>query len=657
MSAGIIYYDWVPFFKAIGKVIYEFADDLENREQLLFEKARATFEAENAMFRYNRIDPFTFFYELAKRNTAYQKTITYTRAKEAFAVEADIPTDWTFPTPNPQIKAFFYYHGHYIDRTENEVGNQCLWDLFKQAYNGDSLNDEDFKNVLSLKNVRFNKLSQTLFLINPEKYMPFETQFNSLPLKSLENLKPMVLEIETRGVSVYNTILNELFSKFKGCKAYEINLFNMLTSTSKENRITISNKVCQISSWAEGQNDDDYYDDFVERNSVWTGGSGGRTGAVQYPLTNYDKGDIVLIRRGTKWLGGIGVIIENGYIPNGYNANDEIKIIWLVKEDRKIDGTALGQWDGFSNATSNTIGKFKELYPETFSIIEEIKRKQRVMIDHSLNTYKNIILQGPPGTGKTRMAKQIAEWLTDETEKSELLIEAIDKNVFNTDPNIEYNPQVKLIQFHPSYTYEDFVRGIKAETNDDNKLEYKVENRILATFAEEASKEENANKAFVLIIDEINRANLTSVLGELIYALEYRDKPVSSMYKYGVSHDITLPKNLYIIGTMNTADRSVSNMDYAIRRRFTFVPVLPSENAIQFPKAKKLFNDITTLFEEHTSPEFEKNDIAIGHSYFLFDDEKIRMKLKYEIKPLLYEYVKDGVLLETAREQIGTLNV
>lgn len=658
MSASeITYYDWVPFFRAIGKAIYEFVDDLENRERILFDKARATFEPENAMFQYDRIDPFTFFYELAKRKTTNQKHPTYTRVREAFNIDDKLPTDWTFPTPNPQIKAFFYFKGKYIDRLDNEVGNKCLWDLFKQAYIGENLNDSDFKKVLSLKNVRFTKLSQTLFLINPEKYMPFETQFNSLPIKSLKNLKPMVLEIETRGVSVYNTVLNELFSNFKGCKAYEINLFNMLTSTTKEYRITISNKVCQISSWAEGQNDDDYYDDFVEKNAVWTGGSGGLTGAVQYPLKDYDRGDIVLIRRGTKWLGGIGVIVENGYLKNGYQANEEIKIIWLVKEDKKIDGTGLGQRIGFYKASENTLDHFKILYPKTFVIIEEIKRKQRVMIDHSLNTYKNIILQGPPGTGKTRMAKQIAEWLTDEKEKSELLIDAIDKNIFVNEPNIEDNPQVKLIQFHPSYTYEDFVRGIKAETSDKG-LYYKVENRILAEFAEEASREENASKAFVLIIDEINRANLTSVLGELIYALEYRDKPVNSLYALeNVGYEITLPNNLYIIGTMNTADRSVSNMDYAIRRRFTFIPVLPSENAIQFPKAKKLFNDVTDIFDKHTSPEFEKNDIAIGHSYFLFDDNKIVMKLKYEIKPLLFEYVKDGVLLETAKEEISALNV
>ena len=187
---------------------------------------------------------------------------------------------------------------------------------------------------------------------------------------------------------------------------------------------------------------------------------------------------------------------------------------------------------------------------------------------------------------------------------------------------------------------------------------YDVENRIIASFAEESAKPENQHKAFVLIIDEINRANLTSVLGELIYALEYRGKNVNSLYRLSCgSNEIMLPHNLYIIGTMNTADRSVSHIDYAIRRRFTFIPVLSSDEAITQNKAKSLFTAVKQIFDEHTSPEFDQQAIQIGHSYFLVDDDEIGMKLKYEIKPLLIEYINDGVLLESARDKVNDLNV
>ena len=153
------------------------------------------------------------------------------------------------------------------------------------------------------------------------------------------------------------------------------------------------------------------------------------------------------------------------------------------------------------------------------------------MINHTLNKHKNIILAGPPGTGKTRKALQIAEWLTTSLDHSVTLMEAIDKDIFQGEPNVEDISQVKLIQFHPSYTYEDFVRGISTHAEGDRIL-YKVENKCLAKIAAEAALPENSSKAYVLIIDEINRANLSSVLGELIYALEYRGKIVNTLYAY-----------------------------------------------------------------------------------------------------------------------------
>lgn len=217
--------------------------------------------------------------------------------------------------------------------------------------------------------------------------------------------------------------------------------------------------------------------------------------------------------------------------------------------------------------------------------------------------------------------------------------------------------EYEIIQFHPAYSYEDFVRGIVAETTESGNVSYQVENKILADFAQKATDNPNGN--YVLIIDEINRANLPSVLGELIYALEYRNESVTSMYEYEGEREITLPKNLYVIGTMNTADRSVGHIDYAIRRRFAFVDILPDENVIQNPIAKTLFNEIKTLFgNEFLSPDFKAKDVMIGHSYFLVKDEdELRIKLNFEIKPILREYLKDGIFLDTANEKIELLNV
>ena len=167
-------------------------------------------------------------------------------------------------------------------------------------------------------------------------------------------------------------------------------------------------------------------------------------------------------------------------------------------------------------------------------------------------------------------------------------------------------------------------------------------------------------KPYVLIIDEINRANLSAVLGELIYALEYRGEAVQSMYVIEGENNLILPPNLYIIGTMNTADRSVGHIDYAIRRRFAFVNVLPKELEKDFHK--ELFKAVSKLFIDNydeyisnpdielkraktLSPEFRPEDVWLGHSYFITKNTPIDIRWEYEIKPILLEYVKDGILI------------
>ena len=170
-------------------------------------------------------------------------------------------------------------------------------------------------------------------------------------------------------------------------------------------------------------------------------------------------------------------------------------------------------------------------------------------------------------------------------------------------------------------------------------------------------------KNYVLIIDEINRANLSSVLGELIYALEYRGEVVGSMYEVEGENKIILPPNLYIIGTMNTADRSVGHIDYAIRRRFAFIDILPKdlsdETGIIFDSL--LFHQVSKLFDENLSPEFEKKDVQLGHSYFIDKSDEggfMDIRLEYEIKPILLEYIKDGVLIgDEIKQKIEELEV
>lgn len=266
-------------------------------------------------------------------------------------------------------------------------------------------------------------------------------------------------------------------------------------------------------------------------------------------------------------------------------------------------------------------------------------------IENTLNLAKQIILCGPPGTGKTYHAKQFVE------------------------QHWKLNPgQYEIVQFHPAYNYEDFVRGIQVNTTKTGNITYDRVHRIFSEMCQSAEKDKN-NK-YVLIIDEINRANLAAVLGELIYGLEYRGENVRTTYEVSGQFNLSVPENLYIIGTMNTADRSIGHIDYAVRRRFAFVPMTPDRTVIEQivssqgglqASALLLYDAIALLFSNdkpQLTLDFFADDVQPGHTYFLVEScDQLLSKFVYQVLPLLHEYVKDGVLTPAATLQIGDLSI
>ena len=278
---------------------------------------------------------------------------------------------------------------------------------------------------------------------------------------------------------------------------------------------------------------------------------------------------------------------------------------------------------------------------------------------------KQMILQGPPGTSKTYSAKEFLKYMAHNCSDADLA----DIQIADYSQEDKYcaklfkgkgNPEVAwdIVQFHPSYGYEDFIRGIKVSTKPGtDTILYETVNKVLGNIAELAKK--HPKTKFFLIIDEINRANLATVFGELIYGLEYRTEPVATPYAVNNNNRISLPENLYIIGTMNTADKSIGGIDYAIRRRFLFFEQLPDEDVIRSFKAElgdvqqnlnekscKLFKEVEKIFgEDYLSPEYRREDVQIGHTYFLVDsEEKLLRRFEYQIIPILKEYYKDGII-------------
>ncbi len=229
---------------------------------------------------------------------------------------------------------------------------------------------------------------------------------------------------------------------------------------------------------------------------------------------------------------------------------------------------------------------------------------------------RQVILYGPPGTGKTFISEEMALYLAGSKER------------------------VAKVQFHPSYSYEDFVEGLKPKLSE-GKLTYDV---IPGTFKKFCGNAISSPERHVFIIDEINRGNIAKVFGELIYCLEYRDRDITLPNS---EEKFRIPSNLYIIATMNSADRSIALVDYALRRRFYFEELHPdasvlskylTENkcTINADALVAFFNKINDRVEQKLGKEY-----TVGHSYFMIrsmDKDKASRVWKYAVYPLLEEY-------------------
>ncbi|WKG04634.1 McrB family protein [Mycolicibacterium sp. HK-90] len=232
-----------------------------------------------------------------------------------------------------------------------------------------------------------------------------------------------------------------------------------------------------------------------------------------------------------------------------------------------------------------------------------------------------LIFYGPPGTGKTYVAKELARYLTDQA-------------------------NVTIVQFHPAYSYEDFFEGYRPQGGSDGQVGFTLTPGPLRSLVDRAT--ENPDAVYVLIIDEINRGNLPKIFGELYFLLEYRDESIDLLYSSDTTEPFSLPKNIILLGTMNTADRSIALVDAAIRRRFAFLPLHPSEEPTSgilrsWLVAKGHAADVADLLDE-LNARIADSDFKIGPSYFMrpavFDGtgKGLERVWRTDILPLMEEH-------------------
>ena len=243
-----------------------------------------------------------------------------------------------------------------------------------------------------------------------------------------------------------------------------------------------------------------------------------------------------------------------------------------------------------------------------------------------LKTRRYVIVQGPPGTGKTRMARQIL--------------------------SEDYEGVGETIQFHPNTTYENFVGGLaplQESSGGNGALGFRFAAKPGFLIEAATQARESPARNYLLHIDEINRADLGKILGEAIYLFEpdpESPREIGLAYDFGKPffRKLQLPNNLHVLGTMNSADRSIAILDVAVRRRFAFLSLWPSLKVVEehgCELSQKAFQELVSTFIEHAADE--ALPLVPGHSYFLGkDEERARTNLKTSLVPLLTEYLAQG---------------
>ena len=640
-------YSWTDWFSELAEKIAKGGEEfLIDRVKQIEWKVDGTEPPSWLTYGDEKIDPLSFFYYLVQRSQkpAHRSRI-YPSFNLTFDMKKGLPVelegaDYTLVFPAPLENADVQLH--YGTQADPEL----LWNLFRDAVQGlDSVNPEDFDGALQIDRVGGTKLTQALFLINSSQFVPFDDKmkaFGDFPKKNFNWVQ-------------YKEWIQRVRTTFPGCEPYEINL---LANLWKNGGLPVPDKYFQVSTNADGPKAGDFWKDldpkrdFEPNNWVLTGGpkSGvswegyaSKDGDLGYPVDHPSAGDVVLVRTGRLQGRGIGIVYKNDYL-NRLSQVSRIHVVWINRKDAQLSG--MTPIEGFTYAQSGTRDAFRNTptYKPTFDLLDRIGKHMSNQIPRTKHPL-NQILYGPPGTGKTYHTINHALAILKDVSVADVERDTGKFQKRRFDPK-NCTGQIAFVTFHQNFAYEDFIEGIRPKLDDEDEgngqIRYELRNGIFKQIAEAA--EEETNKPFVLIIDEINRGNIAKIFGELITLIEDSrrldsDDETKVTLPYS-QKSFGVPKNLYLIGTMNTADRSIQLLDAALRRRFDFVEMMPRPDLLNRKvegvvdlqlMLQEMNNRITALFDrEH----------QIGHTYLLGVNtiKELSVVFQNKIFPLLQEY-------------------
>lgn len=669
-------FSWIDFYMELANAVLEYKKD----RALFIERVRTAYEEAGVEYKffYNGhyfidIDPFTFYGGFNRQTSNKTRISLLAQYKRIFNLSAEIPNDFI------GIPVLNNYQSWFMDDTQKERID-IYWDLFEKAIicaddSGDTDFPELFDKAASFPGTSWN-LTMALFWIRPFYYINLDTN----------NRKKLIdvglFDGKYPSGKVYVDLCKKLRSDL-GTEKFPYASFpefsartweNKEKDDESENNALIDDKNTKKKYWlyAPGNNADKW--EYFYSEGIMGIGWGVLGDLRQYKsrdeikealkekidsdksyvmdsLTTWQfvhdvkPGDIVLAKKGLYKIVGRGIVQSDYEYDITYGGYRSI---------RKVNWTHKGEWDYPGQASMKTLTDITRQSQKIEDINNciGIQDDQADIADIDLKTYddkqflkevymseddyynlvelleykKNVILQGAPGVGKTFVAKRLAY----------SMIGTIDKN------------RVQMVQFHQSYSYEDFIEGLRPTKTG----EFDVKAGVFKKFCDKAR--DDKDNAYFFIIDEINRGNLSKIFGELFMLIE-SDKRNSELQLLYSGDDFSVPDNVYIIGMMNTADRSIAMLDYALRRRFVFYDMKPGfdtegfnrySESLRNDKFNSLIKCVKELNEEISSDESLGEGFCIGHSYFCINgaigEKTLSNIIQFELIPLIKEYWFDN---------------
>lgn len=689
-------FSWIPLYTELAKELSQWQDRqadllafLENLRQQGYVITSFMDKGEDGeRFPLTEIDPFTFYGVFTRGLRDEERVRILKEIKVYFHLQSALPQNFLgIPVLNNMKSWFFSYQA---DRRPGDVGR--LWHVFQLALGENPLNDTEFLNAfdeaLTVRSTNVN-LTMGLYWICPDVFISLDSV----------NRRYLDISLPSKGLNAkfYLEILSEVSRRGLPFAQISYNAWLEVTNQPTGQPATKGAPILEnVNYWlvgaywdgndppdqtgrflAEGIWENGYKDRYLDEvNSMKIGDRIGIKAATTQRLDlPFDGRNKTVSRLIIKAIGTIvanrndgrtvevewdtGFVEKNWYFYTARNTVWHVmppgKNVWKEAAKQLIAFVWYGQGQDYDWFTREWWDKEKSPDPENCDEIIEttpysvddvvasgafLDVKELNLILDRLSEKKALILQGPPGVGKTFLARKIAYALMGEKD----------------------NNRLQFVQFHQSYSYDDFVRGYRPLPGQAGT--FGLKNGVFFEFCEKATQDD-PERAYVFIIDEINRGNLSQIFGELLMLVE-NDKrgeefSVPLVYRDSDDERFFIPSNLYLIGLMNLADRSLAMVDYALRRRFAFITLDPQFEAESFETwllsksmdaglVQHIIERMSSLNRIIREDPLLGENYQIGHSYFCprgdqfegLDLNWYESIVKTEIIPLIKEYWFDN---------------